>query len=166
MAERDYGYVATAFSGKSIEPFQQLTKRLCGEKDFYASDTVGYVNGDVSSGLHMTLFYGLIDENIDKDKFNDYIKGIQLPTLELGKLVLRQEYNKFCQILWVQVLDQHHVLERISEGFKQFEYEKSVQLGFVPHLTLAYVKNEYTLEDIIPEYPHEIEVEELKYFEQ
>lgn len=62
MTERDYGYVATTFSGKNIEPFQKLTKTLCCDKDFYVSDTVGYVKGDVSSGLHMTLFYGLIDE--------------------------------------------------------------------------------------------------------
>lgn len=109
---------------------------------------------------------GSLMKNIDKDKLNDYINDIQLPTLKLGKLVLRREYNKFCQILWVQVLDQHHVLERISEGFKQFEYEKSVQLGFVPHLTLAYVKPEYKFSATTHEYPHEIEVEKIKYFER
>jgi len=36
----------------------------------------------------------------------------------------------------------------------------------MPHLTLAYVNSEYILPDPIPEYPKEIKVEKVKYFEK
>lgn len=167
MTERDYGYVATTFAGEDIESFQDLAKRIAQREDLYYSNTVDYIQGDVSSKLHLTLFYGLLDEKIDRDEMNTYLASIDVPqALTLGGLTVKDEYKGYCQILWVDVLDKDGKLREISESFRRFPYEESVQLGFVPHLTLAYVRNGYQLPGEIPDYPKEIKTERIKYFEK
>ena len=120
----------------------------------------------MSSDLHLTIFYCLVDEEIDKDKLRTHIESLHLDTLKLGELFLRQTPDNKYQILWVAVSDDGGQLQNIAESFKNFVHEDSVQLGFIPHLTLAYVNPEYTLPSPPPKYPHEIKVEEVKYFEK
>lgn len=163
MKEKEYGYIAATFSEEDTKPFQKLIKVICGESDFCYSDTIGYIKGDVSSRLHLTLFYGLIGDNIDKNRLNDHLRKIKLPTLRLGELALKQESNNFCQILCIQVIDQDQDLATISESFKKFEYEKSVQLEFTPHLTLAYVNPEHKLRGSF-NFPQRIRVQKIEYF--
>lgn len=164
MTERDYAYVATQFDQKSIEPFVDLTSQIVKPSDLYVSDKVSYVKGDVSNLLHMTVFYGLIDGEIDLDKINSHCKSFKSINLKLGEISIKNDYSGLCQIIWINVLDANNELFKISETFKNFRYDKSVQLGFVPHLTLAYVKSDYKLPIVIPSYPKEIAVSELKYF--
>jgi len=166
MIERDYGYIAATFSGKDIEPFQKLTRKICVEEDLYRTKAVNYINGDVSSNLHLTIFYGLIDERIDKEKLQAHIDQLQLDNLRLGGLYLRQIPGNQYQILWVMVVDDKDNLKEITESFKAFEHDESVQLEFMPHMTLAYVRPEYRLGDLIPNYPKEIKVEKIQYFEK
>jgi len=166
MRERDYGYVAATFSGKDIEPFQKLTGEICAKKDLYHSETVNYTNGDVSSNLHFNIFYGLIDEQIDKEKLQAHIDQLQLDKLRLGELFLRQTPDNKYQILWVMVADDEDKLKEITESFKAFKHDESVQLEFMPHLTLAYVRPKYRLGDLTLNYPKEIKVEKIQYFEK
>jgi 2'-5' RNA ligase len=167
MAERGYSHVAATFTESDIKPFQKLTRSITKREDFCYSDTIDYVRGDVSSKLHMTIFYGLVDEKIDKTEMNAFISNLIMPeVLVLGGLTVRKEYNGFCQILWVDVLDSNGMLRKISESFKRFPFEESVQLGFIPHFTLAYIRNGYQLPDEIPDYSKEIKIERIKYFEK
>ncbi len=167
MTERDYGYVAATFTEGDIKPFQKLTSVITKREDLYNSDAVDYIQGDVSSKLHMTFFYGLIDEKIDKNEMNAFISNLSLPeVLVLRGLTVRKEYSGFCQILWVDVLDSTGELRKISESFKRFPFEESVQLGFIPHLTLAYVKDDYKLPETTLVYPREIKVKGIKYFKK
>lgn len=166
MVERDYGYVAATFAGKDIEPFQKLTESVCSESDLYHPDTVDYVNGNVSTDLHLTVFYGLVDAKIDREELQAQIDKIQLEKLRLGELFLRQTPDNSYQILWIVVKDDNRQLQAVSDSFKRFDHDDSVQLEFMPHLTLAYVKPEYRLENSMPDYPREIKVEEVKYFEK
>lgn len=166
MVERDYGYIAATFSDKDKERFQRLTVELCKEGDLYRSESVDYVNGDVSSNLHLTIFYGLVDEKVDKDKLKAHIENLHLDKLKLGDLFLRQTPEGNYQILWVVVADEDNKLKDAVESFKDFEHEDSVQLEFMPHLTLAYVGPEYALPESFPEYPREMQVEGIRYFEK
>ncbi len=166
MVKKDYGYVAATFLRKDIKPFQKLTEELCKEGDFYHSDTGDYIKGNVLSDLHLMIFYGLIYGKIDREELQIHIDRIDLKKLKLGGLCLRQIPNSPYQILWVIVKDNEGQLQTISESFRKFDYDESVQLEFMPHLTLAYVKPEYRLGNLTPEYLNEIKVEEIKYFER
>lgn len=66
------------------------------------------------------------------------------------------------KILCVEVLDTENKLKEISNTFKIFAHEESVQLEFNPHLTLAYVQPDFELSTnySIPDF---IKIKEVKY---
>lgn len=164
MSEREYDYVSATFSAEDVKHFQELTSTLCREEDLYHSNSVNYIQGNVSKDLHMTIFYGLLGEHVDKGEIQSYIDQIGPITLSVGSVSLRIEHKKLCQILWVDVLDTKGELSKIAEGFKSFPYGESEQLGFVPHLTLAYVKKGFVLgENYLANYPKEIKVRKINY---
>ena len=161
----DFGYIAAEFEDKEIVVLQKLVKKICKQDDFYYSNVVDYIKGDVTKNLHLTIFYGLIDNKIDKVKLNRYIRGIKLKTFKLGKCILVPGYKDLYQSLRIEVLDKDKNLQMISDSFKKFNYEKSVQLEFRPHLTLAYVKPDFKLGSSYV-FPKEINIKEIKYFEK
>ena len=44
----DFGYIAAKFENKEIIAFQKLVKKICKQDDFYYSDVVDYIKGDVT----------------------------------------------------------------------------------------------------------------------
>ncbi len=167
MSEREYGYVSATFSNENAKYFEELTSSLCKVEDLYYSNNVDYVHGDVSKDLHMTVFYGLLGEKVDKNEIQSYINQVGSITLSIGGVSLRTEHKKLCQILWIDVLDTDDKLFKFSEGFKKFPYEESEQLGFVPHLTLAYVKNNFVLKNSLQSvsYPRQLNIDKISYHE-
>ena len=79
---------------------------------------------------------------------------------------MRQTPDNKYQVLWVTVADDEDKLKEITESFKAFKHDESVQLEFMPHLTLAYVRPKYRLGDLTLNYPKEIKVEKIQYFEK
>lgn len=161
----EYGYVSASFPERDVDLFQGVVRETCKEGDFYRSDVIEYINGDVSSDLHLTIFYGLINDKVNRLDLEKHIQGIELKKLNLGKLILMQRHKDLYQILAVEVLDKDKSLEAIANSFTRFPYEESVQLGFMPHLTLAYVRPEFKLV-ISPDFPKEIVVKGIRYFEK
>lgn len=160
----EYGYVSASFSERDINSFQRVVKETCKQNDFYYSDVVDYIKGDVSADLHLTVFYGLINETIDKPKIKKHIERIGLRSLILGELIFVEGHDNLYKILAVSVLDNNCELETIFNSFRQFDFEKSVQLGFKPHLTLAYLKPNFVLKSthILPKI---LRVKQISYFE-
>lgn len=82
----DFGYVAAEFNSKDVTLIRQLTSKICKPDDFYYSDKIKYIKGNVSADLHLTIFYGLISQKTDKNKINQFLKNIQIKALTLGKI--------------------------------------------------------------------------------
>jgi 2'-5' RNA ligase len=162
---KDYGYISILFQENDVKIFKNIIANVCSQEDFYYSEIRESISGDVTAKLHLTIFYGLIAEKIDKTKMKRHLESIKLESLKLGKIFLKSGYQNLYQILEVEVLDENNVLKEIYESFKVFSYEESVQLEFKPHLTLAYVKSDYQLSKI-PEYLNTIKIKEIKYFEK
>lgn len=162
----DFGYINAVINPNDIAFFQKLVRNICKPDDLFYSDKIGYIKGNVSADLHLTIFYGLISQKINKNKLNKYLKNIRIKTLTLGKILLMPGYKNEYQILYVEVLDKKKGLAKIAETFKQFPYEKSVQFPeFIPHLTLAYVKPSFKLPHL-PDFPRTIKVKAVKFFEK
>jgi 2'-5' RNA ligase len=162
---KDYGYIEITFPPREITKFVDLTKKICLDRDYYYSPVIDYIQGNVSKKLHLTLFYGIISSEIDEASLIKYVRGIKLKRLKLGKLFLLPGYKNLYQVLCVEVLDSQKTLERISQSFKKFKYEESVQHNrFEPHLTLAYLEPKYKLRhQRLKDLPKEIKVKEIKY---
>lgn len=162
----DHGYISIQFYKSDVDIFKNIIRNICGQNDFYYSDVIDYIQGDVTSNLHLTLFYGLLNKKDDVSKINNQIKKIGLKSVDLGKIFLMSGYKSLYQILCVEILDNNNKLKDFSEIFQQFNYEPSVQLpDFKPHLTLAYVKPNFQLGKIV-KYFNSIKIKEIKYFEK
>lgn len=66
-------YIYIEFYEEEIEFFQKLVESLCKKDDFYYSDVVHRINGDVKSKLHLTIFYGLIKNHVDINKIKIHL---------------------------------------------------------------------------------------------
>lgn len=161
----EYGYVSVLFSKRDVRCFRRVVKQICKQDNFYYSDVVDYIKGDVSLDLHLTLFYGLVDQKIDKFKLNEHIKKIDLKSIKLGNIFLKSGYKNLYQILCIEVLDDNGGLKCLSDSFEVFDHEKSVQLEFKPHLTIAYVRPNFNLE-YSPVLPKELKVSKIVYFNE
>ncbi len=158
----DLEYIEIEFNENDIILFSNLVKSICNSDDYYYSDVKKGIQGDVTAKLHFTLFYGLIDSKIDKLKLREYLKSIKIDELELGDIFLKSGYLNMYQILGIKIKDKNGKLRFLSESFKQFDYNEKVQLEFMPHLTLAYVKPEYKFK-IIPKYLKHIKIKNIRY---
>ena len=158
----NFEHIEIVFKKKDVLIFQRLTKSLCKKNDLYFSDIIKSIKGDVSSKLHLTIFYGLVHEKLDKVRLDKHIKQIKIPTLKLGNLFLMSGYKNLYQVLSVEVLDENNKLKEIAKSFKKFPFEESVQLGFKPHLTLAYLKPNFKPGEV-PSLPKEISVKKIQY---
>lgn len=159
----EYGYIMAELKKRDILPIEKAIKSICKEEDFYYSDVIDYIKGDVSSQMHLTIFYGFIDSKIDKKKLKEHIKKINLKNLKLGKLFLMQGYQNQYKILCLEVLNENNKLKKIHDSFKALPHEITVQHDtFKPHLTLAYLKPNFTLNQF-PPFPMKIEIKKIIY---
>jgi len=162
-----FGYIEATFSRKDLLTFASLVTDLCTRDDFYYSNVVDYIRGDVSSKLHITIFYGLINEDIHTYALRKDVRNITLKTLKLGKLFLVPGYKKMYKILCLEVLDKDNRLKHIHEHFKSYKFNQSVQhKKFMPHLTLAYVKPSFELKQHIRLFQKTIRVKQWRYSKQ
>ena len=164
MAEINYGYISATFPEETVQYFRKVTSLICKTDDFYVSKEVGYINGDVSGSLHMTLFYGL-SSNVDGDEVSRIASSLNIDTLVLGSVALRTNRNWPYKLLWIPILDVNGELKAAAELFKRFPHESSVQLDFFPHLSLAYVKQDFEL-TIVPVIPQTLKIKEFLYFKE
>jgi hypothetical protein len=161
----NYGYISISFTDNDVKSISILVDDICNKDKLYYSPVINYIQGKVSGKLHLTIFYGLINNKVDKYSLNEYIKNIKLKHLMLGRIYLKWGYNNLYKILCIEVLDDNGELKLIYDGFKDFDYERSVQHEFDPHLTLAYVKPDFGLKYSHMPFQKMLKVKEICYFE-
>lgn len=140
------GYISIIFNDETKKRFKKLTNAICTLDDYYYSDVVDYIKGDVTDKLHLTLFYGFIDEKVDKNKIEKEVLNVKkyLTYVNATNIALKYGYKNLYKILFVEI-EKSKELKHANEIFKKFPYDKSVQLEFKPHLALAYVKPDFDL---------------------
>lgn len=156
-------YVEITFNQDEVNSFKELVNSVCKPEDFYTSDTISRINGDVTSKLHLTLYYGLIDQQINEKEIKNHVSQIDITTVKLGKPFLKVGFKGLYKILMIEVLDEDNKLKEAHESLKQFAHVETSPV-FMPHITLAYVQPEYEIGDIT-EYPTELTVSRIRYSE-
>lgn len=159
------GYVEIKIDKTTSTYFGDVVKSICCDSELYKSDVIDYINGDVTNNLHFTLFYGCTPTVSNLKILKDYVTRIKLSKLVLGKLFLLNGYNDSYNVLCIEVTDVDGRLKQMSDKIASFGYDTlMVHNKFMPHLTLAYVKTNYTLPgNVLTKKIAEIELISLKF---
>ncbi len=158
-----HAYVEVIFDKEASDYFSGIVSEIVNKDELYYSPIVERIQGDVTDGLHSTLFFGLDESEFDNPELKKYLEGVTIDKIKLGKLMLFRGYQGLYRILNIEVLDEDNKLFEIFERLKLFKYNPEViHYEFKPHITLAYVKPSYTIPTNIPEINKELEPKEIR----
>ncbi len=145
-AEKKFAYVELIFYKNASKHFRKMVKDVVSRDQFYYSDVVSRIRGDVTGKIHFTLFYGLEESVLNNHDLAKIIKKMQIKELKLKKLVLFDGYQSMYKVLCVEVDDEDKILYSLSQKMLEFEHdEEHGKREFKPHITLAYVQPDYEL---------------------
>lgn len=156
------GHIEAIIKAEDAAKFTKLVNEVCKTEDFYHSEIIPRINGDVTSKLHLTFLYGIVDEKIDRAEVDAKLASLDIKTLKLGKLFLKNGYKGEYQILMVEVIDEDGSLASTAKSFNTFDQNPFNRYEFRPNITLAYVQPSFLLKGAF-DYPKEIEIEEIHY---
>ena len=160
----DKAFVELQFNDENKKLIDVFVKSIVPEDMLYYSPEAEHIRGNMSKALHCTLYFGLHPSVVDNDELKEIIEKLKTRELELGALFYFNGYENLYKVLSIEVLDQDQELEILNseiEEFAQMNRRYKRKRVFQPHLTLAYVKNEYELPENIPNKPTKIEFERI-----
>jgi len=144
--EKKFAYVELMFFKNATKQFKKIVKDVVSKEQFYYSDQISRISGDVTDKIHFTLFYGLDESVMNNKELKKLLKKIEVKKLDLSKLVLFEGYQGMYKVLCVEVNDEDKTLYNLSEKMLDFEHDEELgKREFKAHITLAYVQPDYVL---------------------
>ncbi len=115
---------------------------------YYSPEPRGkHIQGDITHDLHLTLYFGLPKTALHNEDLPKVIEEHIINSITLGDFELIDGYQSLYKIFTINVLDEDNRLKSLCEKISYFAWEDKYSKRFKPHLTLAYVTNEF----VIPE---------------
>lgn len=141
-------FVEAIFFENTIQEFYDLTNQIVPKQMFYYSDKLPTIQGNVCKSLHLTIFFGLDELDKDNPEIQKILKNFnkQITEIHTSQLSLINGFRNLYQILVAKVMDRNNILKSANREVFEYILGKNFtgrQREFFPHLTLAYVKNEY-----------------------
>ncbi len=144
--EKKFAYVELIFYKKATKQFKNIVKDVVRKEQFYDSDQISRIRGDVTDKIHLTLFYGLDESVMNNKELHNLLKQIEVKKLDLSKLVLFEGYQGMYKVLCVEIDDEDKVLHNLSKKMLDFDHDEELgKREFKAHITLAYVQPDYVL---------------------
>ncbi len=144
--EKKFAYVELMFYKNATKQFKKIVRDVVSKEQFYYSDQISRISGDVTDKIHFTLFYGLNASVMNNEELKKLLKRIEVKKLDLGKLVLLEGYQGMYKVLCVEVNDEDKTLHNLSKKMLDFEHDEELgKREFKAHITLAYVQPNYEL---------------------
>lgn len=144
---KSFSYVEITFPEKAKKHFSKFVDETVPKELLYKSPVVDFIDGKVTDKLHLTLFYGLDASSSDNQELKDLLSSFEVKELKLGKPFFFSGFQNLYKVFCIEVLDQDLKLKTISDQIKQFATVENQRYVFKPHITLAYVQNEFVLPD-------------------
>ncbi len=155
-------YIKATFYKEDIDNFNNLVNEIVEPSLFYSSDVVEHIKGNVTSKLHLTLFFGINPRLYNFLEIEEYVKNIKLESIELGDMFLMDGFQSLYKILSINVLDNNKELEKIYNDVKELINDERDTSRFLPHLTLAYVDNDFMLPNDTVSYPKKLRIQDVR----
>ncbi len=161
----DKAFVEIQFGQDSKDLLDNFIKSIIPDEMLYYSPVVEHIRGNMSKTLHCTVFFGLNPTAIDNNDLKIILEKTTLNSLDLGELFYFDGYENLYKILTVKILDTEGELGKLYNKIKEFMLKQNPSFkirDFQPHLTLAYVKNEFELPEELPELPESISIGKIR----
>lgn len=143
----DKAFVELKFNKETIELLDNFLKKIIPEDMLYYSPVVEHIRGNMSKTLHCTIFFGLNEDAVTNTELKDILNN-KVNEIYLGELSYINGYENLYKVLVVNVSDSDKELITLHNKIEDFALKENPDFNtreFKPHLTLAYVKNEYEL---------------------
>lgn len=151
------------FSDEIQNEFSGLVTQMVEDSQLYYSDVVAHIQGNMCKSLHCTIAFGLKDTDVSNPEVLDIINNAKIKKLKLGNLFFIPGYLNLYKVLCIEVLDENGELLNLNKALTKFvEDEKLKRRRFEPHLSLAYVQQEFVMPESLPEFPHEITIQNIE----
>lgn len=159
---KSFSYVEVTFSEKAKEHFSNLVDKIVPQEQLYKSPVVEFIDGKVTDKLHLTLFYGLDANSSDNQELKDLLGSFEVQELRLGKPFFFSGFQNLYKVFCIEVLDQDLKLKTLSDQIKKLAPIENQRYVFKPHITLAYVQNEFVLPDQPLEFEEVLKVDGVR----
>lgn len=139
------GYVSADLVPETIQSLTEWSNKYIPQKSLFTMEMGGKVEGgNVMDDAHLTLFFGIDEQNLDHKKLQDYLSSLDVKTLKIECVNTFETPQQGCKIIYLKVSNQKNKLSSIHNDILKFPHFKELQnLNFVPHITIAFVKEEF-----------------------
>lgn len=139
------GYVAAILSQEARELLDAWVRKIIPDKALFTAEINGVLEGgNVARKAHLTLFFGIDDDVIKKRVVKKLIDSIVVPELKVREINSFKISNIPCKILHLVVDDSDGKLQAIHNLLSTLpHFADKQEPNFVPHITLAYVKDSF-----------------------
>lgn len=157
------GWIGLTFKAETHKAIAEWASQFKGQ--FFSVDVNGKMEGgDVTNKLHLTLFYGLNEEDLDKSRLAEYLSDIKISDLEVIDVSALDIPQYHAKALILKIRDDGR-LRRIHEELKEFPYLTKYQNDeFIPHVTVGFFRNDFDDGSVVYTGPKSLEIDKVKYF--
>lgn len=163
MQNRKTGYVALTFTEDAKQKIVEWSKQF--DKSFFSAVVDGKTEGgNVTDKLHLTLFYGFDEAQLDKSGFVKYLDALDIKSLSIEGIGTFPVPQYGAKVLFLRVKDDG-VLNDIHEKLKTYphfdEYQKH---GFTLHITIGFVRDTFDESSITYDGPFTLPTANIGYY--
>jgi len=165
MLTKKIGYISIEFNQLSKGKIQDVAKKIPKEDFIFATSDGKLKGGDVTDKLHLTLYYGIDANAVDKKELDKLISAFDIKSLKINEISAFELKNFNCKILHLSIDDTDKQLAAAHNQFNELAHFKDVQQNFISHVTLAYVKDSFDVDEFrkTVTLPKNLEVERISY---
>lgn len=135
----EYGSVQLELSQSTRTKLGEIVATYVPATVFYKSPELGYINGNVAAKAHLTICYGVENDDLEKRWLNDEMKVENFGSWPISEVKYWLGYRNLYYILAITPLFPESIYE-IDKWIRSKNTIADISREFQPHITLAYIK--------------------------
>lgn len=135
-------YIALELSSEYKRKLEDFLKTILSEEDYYYSDVVPSISGDVTDKVCITMHYGLTKDAIKDKCVKNILNNFKPFGVKIEKLEIVNGYQNLYKILRLKVVLSEE-LKNLNEEISRCKSALTSEYVFDPHITMAYLKSSF-----------------------